>query len=743
MKSFYLLLILALIFSSCSDGGNTSSASSSKNENNNTNPTASNTFPTNYYPTQAHPRLWLTQERLDALRTQKENQTQKWNDFKEMCDSIIDKDTSNDPYGLDTSPQNFTAPLALMYRLTQENKYADKALELMEKVDLDFSRYGDADHESFEYLALTYDWLYDYKNMTQERKSLFKQKMHAISDKFWNEYNINASGTDSDNNLLTAMFHLMFGVALYGDDTNATTLLDRAWQGWSKGYFTEQGTANRNMIKSALGGVYFTGMAYFPSTDIIGIAAFEYTLQTACNYNINTLESELKPFWSNTILAIIALTEPTKKRILDYGSWQDPNNLSEQAWMRRAMILLSFFAQNANDNTSASLAKGYDKNVDIGYNTDYFLELFFDKTDIKAKNPYNANLPLIKFFPSPDFLLFRDSWEKNSSFGEFRGDGSVPLDQQSQDNGHFSLWRNGSYLTKGARNYESLSHGDFFNILSLENNCNLNGSSCSGTPIFNSEKSAKITRDFEHNNEPLFGYSMLNADGQWNDNPNDYNPVANIQTYRRHFFWTPHYVVIFDRVRAKKPIDIRYRLRALQKPDINGSIVSQLSENNNSKLLQKTLEPEDVIIHQLNESEEWATIPTWVINSDQRKWQSYIDFNNTDSVNILNLIQLGDENMSNFDTLQYFKTNENSTLRIGDWVINFATDETLRNSLSYTVANSIKNMHHFIGDLEDGIYSLKIGNKKQKNITITTKTHSAYFTSDINLSTMQVVLQKL
>lgn len=700
------------------------------------------TFPSTYYPSKEHPRLWLTQEHLRTLHHQKDINTQKWQDFQAMCDSMIDADSSNDPYGYDTSPQNFTAPLALMYLLSDESAYADKALELMDSIDTNLSRYGDPDHQSWYFLALTYDWLYHYDGMTAARKTHYQTTMHTLSNTFWSNFNLNASGTDSDQNLLTGMMHLAFGAALYGDDTQAVTLLDRGWYGWSRGYYADHGISNREMIASALGGVYFTGMAYFPSTDIIGIASYEMTLESACDYNFSVMESGIKAFWSHTIDGMIALTEPNRKSIDSYGSWQDPNILSNQPWMHRAMIILSYFASKAGDAKAASLAKGYENSVDVGYNNDYFLELFFTNEAIEAINPYGAGLEYIQFFDNPDFLLFRDAWDINGSWGEFRGDGSIPLDQQSPDHGHFSLYKNGSYLTKAARNYEALSHGDFFNTLSIQNNCTLNGVSCSGTAIFDSNKSAQITRHYEHNSAPVFAYSMLNADGQWNDNAAQYQALSNVKTYRRHFFWTPKYVVILDRVRTKVPLNIRYRLRALREPIIQGDTVEQYSQNAQAKLLQKTLEPLNVNIKKMDEKEAWQDIPEWVVDASQRAWQSYIDINQTNSVNILNVIEMGDTTLSAFDRLEHLQGDNYSGVRIGDWVVNFSIDEALRTAISYSIDNSKNGMYHFISDLEEGDYSLKFNGVEKEILTVSKQSHSLFFQAESDADSLEVELSK-
>lgn len=712
---------------------------------------ASDYFPPFYYPNKAHPRLWLTQERLQSIQYEKNHNTRRWRDFKEMCDAIIDSNSGNDPYGLDQSPQNFTAPLALMYIITGNSVYADKAIVLVEKTGTDLSQYGDPDHQSFYYLGLTYDWLYDYAGMTASKRASFRTKMRQLSDNFYNTLNLTASGTDSDQNLLTGNLHLTFGAAIYGDDNiSAKVMLDRGWYGWTHGYYQgNRGISNRDIMQAGLGGVYFTGMAYFPSTDIIGIAGYTQTLKTACNYDIKMQEPKLHPFWSHIIKSMIYLTDPSRTLIEDYGSWQDPNRLSEQPWLRRALTISSYFAKEAGYARSVALARGYNDAVDLGYYNDYFLELFYNLPQQEGHNPYDSQykLPPVYFAQNPDFLIYRDRWGTDGVWGVFRGDGSVPLDQQAPDHGSFSLWYKEGYLTKGARNYEALAYGDFFNTLSIQNGCTNNGISCSGTAIFDSQKSATIPRYREGNDKFLFAYGMLDADGQWNDNDDVYQPVQNVKTYRRHFFWTPRYVVLFDRVHTKVPLNVRYRLRAMTEPVISGSTIIQTTTAGNYKLLHRTLEPTNVVIRKVDEKVLWQGVADWIIDDSERHWQSYIDFNNTADVNILNVMQAGERTMTSFDTLEHINNIDSSGVRIGNWVVVFNKNEALRSYVRYTVHDLPAQSYHFIADLEPGVYTAKIeGTNTIKVIdTIASeKDNSVVFELENTLSgTQTIVVSKL
>ena len=676
-------------------------------------------FPAAYYPTGAHPRLWLTAERLASLAQHKAQNTDRWQAFKSLCDSMVDGDASNDPWDMNASPQNYTAPLALMYRIENNATYADKALDLMDQIDDNLSRYGDPDHQSYYFMGLTYDWLYDYTGMTTTKKQQYRTLMKKISDKFYTE-DLTASGTDSDFNLLTALHHLVMGVATYdGSDANATTMLNRAWKGWSQGYCVAPSpcTTNHGMVLAGLGGVYFTGMAYFPSTDVIGISGFEMSMRSACGYDVNTQEPDIKPFWGHILRAIIALTEPTRTAIFDYGSWQDPNSFRTpytQAWLRRALIIGEYFAAQADDNASADLARGFNAQVDVGDYNDPFLELFYDTPGTTVTDPYTASLPRITYAESPDFLLARSSWETHAGWAVFRGDGSWALDQRAMDMGSFSLWRNGGYLTKGARNYEALTHGDFFNTLSLENTNN-------DTAIFNSQKAATIPRH-RTSEAPLMAYGMLQADGQWDDASTD-----NIETYRRHFVWMNPYVVVLDRVRAYSAIDITWRLRALHEPTLSGTTISQPSDNNSSRLLTRIIEPAaGVTLTKVDEATLWSGIPNWVVNASERHWQTQASFS-TDTLNILAVMQMGDASLSTLDTLESLSDANNSGVRIGDRVVCFNHAEGLRSDVSYTLHGATAPMRHLVGDLIPGAYRLRIDGVTVETLTVTDEDNTAWF----------------
>jgi hypothetical protein len=405
--------------------------------------------------------------------------------------------------------------------------------------------------------------------------------------------------------------------------------------------------------------------------------------------------------------------------------------------MRRTLQIATDFADRTGDTTAGDLGRGLGQAVDVGDWNNPFLEFFYDTPNGNATDPYAASFPKVTFHASPDFLLFRDGWDSNADWGIFRGDGSLPLDQRGMDMGSFSLWSKGGYLTKGARNYESLSHGDFYNTLSLENGCTLNGTPCSGTAIFDSQKAASLARH-RTSDTPLLAYSMLQADGQWDDRDTITNPIDNIDTYRRHFVWFGRYGVVFDRIRAHRPINIRWRLRALTQPTLSSNAtIRQANPAGTAHLLSRILEPANIALALQDETTLWSSIPTWVVDSSERHYQTTFD-TTAKSLNILHIMQIGDNTLSTFDTLEHLTSNANSGVHIGNRVACFYAKEGLRTAATYTLHSTTAHTWHLVTDLKAGIYRLYLNGNYDRTLTVTDTDHTAWFetntTGDITVS---------
>lgn len=692
------------------------------------------TLPPAYYPDGAHPRLWLTQERLGALQQARQQQTPEWLVFKSLSDRISDSDPNNDPWYIASSPHQATAPLALMYRLTGDAQYADRALELMDQTTTVIS--APSDKDNFHFLGLAYDWLYDYPGMTEAKKLAYQQKIIDISNGFWvirNGQGTDSSNEDTDRNLNTGMVHLTLGAAIFGDHAGSLALLDRGWSGWIKGYGHNGGPpkySNLDYVGISLGGAFPTGFAYFSGTESVGISGYQMTLDTALRYDVYNKHPEIKPFWGNIIRSIIHLTDPSRETIYHTGDWQDSNALDSQNWLYRVLSLATYFSDQAGDSVMAARGRGYAQINNLGnHSSGWFDEFFFTTPSGTVKNPYQDNLPLTYFADNPDYLMFRDDWSQNANWGLFIGDGSYPLDHQNPDHGSFALWRGNDFLTKGVRTYDGLANGDFFNSLSIENGCQFGQVLCSGTAIRASQAPAIIARHRTKSATPQFAYAMLQADGQWNEDPDSYEPLLPVQTYRRHFFWSGEYTIIFDRLRMHYDNAVKYRIRALAQPSVSGNTVTQLSENGQQKLLHRTLEPAGVQPQVVNETNLWQSLPQWKVNQSERRWQSVISMSPVSSVNLLNVLQTGPASLADFDSIEHISSTDQSGVRIGDWVVVFSSNELLRDHVQYTIYNTPSGLNHLVADLKAGVYNVRINGASNQQYTVSSQDNTLYFTN--------------
>lgn len=649
-------------------------------------------------------------------------------------------------------PQIGVPPLALLYLLTGEQRYADRALELMD-MTADTAVGDVAAHGYFGYLGLGYDWLHDNPGMTAARRQAYVAKMIHWSDTVWMNENYegkDGNGQDTDAVIETGSAHLMLGCALYGDAPEAQTLLDRGWWMWEHGQGrepapgVEQWTMARPIrtwIADALGGHFYPGFLYFMGSDGDGLSQYWITLRTACHYDINTQEPSLKSFWANVIRTTLDLTDPTRTLLHHTGDWQDPNVISERTYLYAMLAQASYHAARAGDTDWAAYARGYARAIE-SYHYSEFLEFFFSDPAGPVQDPYTSGLPPIRFCDGVDYLFFRSGWDAAATWGLFSGQGGEPADHQTPDTGNFVLYRNGQYLTKDCRMYPGNAGGGFgvaFNNLSIQN-----GDTWLGSPVMSGFQSrAEITRHREHNENPLFAYAMVQADGQWNEDPTQEGSLQRVKTYRRHFFWSGDYTVVFDRLRTVDCGWCRYRLRALTPPALEGVTITQSSPDGKQRLLHRTLEPENSTFRLIDETQAWANgFQDWEIDLAERKWQYEIQPPDSDRVNLLNVMQMGGAGLSQFDTLEHLQATGGGGVRICNWVAVFADEETLLNQVQYTILQPAAPQYHLVCDLESGTYQVLGNGQLLGTVKVDDQDHATYVVTNNNDPEFMLTLQK-
>ena len=665
-------------------------------------------FPTEYLPAGPRPRLWITSDHLAGLQLSRSLNTPQWQRFYDEAQDYL----ADIPWN---GPQYAVPYMALMYLLTGQQAYADRAVDLMEMTSLNP---GDDHAKShWTYLALGYDWLYDNPAMTEPIRTALAGKLAAWSDYVWQNYDdqgTGGSGMDSDAVIGSGANHLAIGCALYGDHAAAGDILDRGWWMWQRGKGSTdpseeqwlQAQPIRRWLRDAQGGHFYVGMLYFSGNDAYMLAWYWLTLKTACQYDVQVLEPGLAPFWANAIQTVIHLTDPPRQRIHHTSDWQDPNTWEHIAWFHRLMAYLTYMADRVGARDWAAVGRGYDQSVTQAYYADPFGEFFFHDCRAAVVDPYSAGLATVRLAGGQDYLFFRDSWNIQSRWGLLSGQGGEPVDHQNPDTGHFVLWREDDFLTRDARCYSgSLDFNLPYNTLAVENGWPRGSAKMSGF-----EQPASVTRFIGGGQEPAFAYAMVCADGQYNDDPNAWQPNLNVLTCRRHFFWSRDYVVVLDRLRTADPAWSKYRIRSLTQPQRDGTTISQLSPNGSHKLLHRTLEPADAQFLLVDESVEWqGVIEDWEIPYEERAFQHEISPDGeTSSVNYLHALQMGPAAMTDFDSLEHIADSQNCGVRLGDWCVVMAREEALRSEVSYSISEAPASLQHLVTDLVPGRYTIRI-----------------------------------
>jgi len=132
--------------------------------------------------------------------------------------------------------------------------------------------------------------------------------------------------------------------------------------------------------------------------------------------------------------------------------------------------------------------------------------------------------------------------------------------------------------------------------------------------------------------------------------------------------------------------------------------------------------------------EDWEVVP------EERKWQYEIQPVNTERVNFLNVMQMGPSSLSQFDSLQHITGKGNSGVLIGNWVVVFAADETIRSEVSYLVDAPVAGQKHLVADLKPGLYRVSAGEEILEDIHVAENDNTAFFTTQCTNSACNVSL---
>jgi len=201
--------------------------------------TAQATMPTSYYPSTSAPRPWTwLKNDLTRLKTAfADPNNAAAAAFKHDLNKLMTYSTHTQDWRWQSGWP--CAALALAWRLTGDPSYADKAINVFLSYFTGVPTISGR-LQSVTHFAYCYDWLYDYSGFTSSAKTTLRNKLINWSDQEFasdtDTSNPSYIGQDSDHLTASTTSHIVAGVAIYGDDPAAVTLLNRGWIGWTVGY---------------------------------------------------------------------------------------------------------------------------------------------------------------------------------------------------------------------------------------------------------------------------------------------------------------------------------------------------------------------------------------------------------------------------------------------------------------------------------------------------------------------------
>jgi hypothetical protein len=614
---------------------------------------------------------------------------------------------------------------------TGDQTYADRALNVwMSKFDGNPDILG-GHMDGGGYFAVAYDLLHDNPSMTQQMRTNWTNLMIGWVDQAWarDNYGLSAYSTDSDHNAALGWTAFAFGVVIYGESARAQELMDRGYYVWINGMGSSTSIVGSipvsydQYLTESLAGVPLPGFEYGMGTDLRDIAAWWSTMRNL-GYNHRATH---RIYWQNLIKAFFYAISPDKNIVYHAGDSQDPPVWTSTHYAHSFLSNAAYLANQEGYTQWSSYGRGLSQYLHTRTYGDADDFLAFVRADNNsAVNPWNANIP--KFFcPSVGlntYCTFRSSWAQNATWVGFAVSGSTPVDHQVPDSGSFWIWSRDSYVTSPARTYLGYDYPIFTNLAIP----NPGAPNHAGNPmIFDRASPSRLnrTRLVENSGSGQFAYLMMNGDGIYNQHsPTVYNAVQPVNSYRRHFFYTPDsdIVVIVDRAALKAAAVTQFRMRNANKntaPTANFGTINLPSASGNARLIVKVLresDAEQTVISIDDEATSLAAAQDYEVPTTERGYAVRIASPSSTSHNWISVMSVKGAGAAATDLDDLIKIPQSDGSGMGvytnGWALLFANNENLRaGTLNYTVsANSAVQavVYHLVADMAAGCYSVTI-----------------------------------
>ena len=533
-----------------------------------------------------HPRIWLTSERLAALRQRAASSTPEWRRLLGVLDSYMGT-AYPDLWGA----QSFIMAYGLAYQVlrdtepTAANAYADKAIELMNYMaDRDVSISADSwlyFGEAASALAVGYDWCYD-RLTAAERIKIIGQLNDWVDEAF-------AMPPDIDPWAYYAVEHRpevnryyahLYGRAIVGlatledNEPRAQEYVDIVSQqnikeivpflqlygeggDWSEGWnYTEPTMRHLFLAYEAARSVY--GEDPYRDTPFpIGLLQF-MVHATLPDLSHGYPEGDL---WEST--ASVGDGHRGMMLLL-------VNEFADSTWGKYGQQWLETTITSPDSNTVPGRMSSQEN---------FFQDFLWGNPDLPSRS--FDDLTPTHYASGGGTVLARADWGDDSTWVSFHS-GGFPTDHLHRAHNHFNIWR-GEWLAYDANLGASYAYNAqpwFHNVVVV------NGAD---------QATSNVGRVLRFQDTGTCVYALGNAaPAMWYMDWNIGQPVRVASHYTRSFlYWRPDILVVLDRLTASQAsYSKEWLLNVPAQPSIDGNQITVTGPQGKGKLFCRTLWPQ-------------------------------------------------------------------------------------------------------------------------------------------------------
>jgi hypothetical protein len=552
-----------------------------------------------------HPRIWLTNEVDIKLKARITANTREWQDLKAACLTAI----NGTPY----AEYAYLPGLALAYRLTKDTdptfatNARDEAIKLMDGITASWlpssnkstNRYYYVDTgEEFTwvggesagydirfrgvYLALAYDWLYDYLSTDTSTETWVepdntthvditkKQKYEFMMNRWIDWYDVkgyNRNITMSD--FFAGYFAAKVYTALttYYETSSASVYYDDIMNRLYPMVLADYNTLQK-------GGDFVDGQnyGYLVIQNMAGVA-LAFASATGENFTTNfTWLSEVVDFRTHSIY-------PDWKYQYSNGAWSSGNTGFVS---KVSMMALSELFQSEETSEKAQFYLNHAIGSSISYYDKVWEFLWWDPT--RPTLDYRTDDNRSYFASGTGWLSMRSDWTENATYiaiqagGHLEGQGGM-----NKDKGHFAIFKNGHLAVTGGAWQDS--NGSNMSKATQYENTFLIGTQ--GSAVMNAGWNCPVK--FEDKGDFVYVQGDI-TDAYIYSNYSKGNHVKNLT--RSYVYFRPDYFVVFDRVETDSPTLIKtWQLHTDDPAVIIGDNFDVVQVSTGAKMFGKMLLP--------------------------------------------------------------------------------------------------------------------------------------------------------